>query len=226
MNTLSYKIGFWSAILLLSVFIGWTICFVGIVSTTPLFCWTNLSDYLAFEKAHSQIFQYIAKFLMFIFGPLYVLLINSFYDYASDNRKTLIRISLLFAMAFAILSSLHYFVQLSSVRLNIAQGNTDGLEHFVQANPNSIMTSIDMLGWTLFLGLSSFFVSPVFTGNKLNKTMRYAFIFNGLSCFLAGIGYVFQINVLTFLFINLGVGGALIIVSITSIKLFKQLKSE
>jgi hypothetical protein len=223
MKTLSYKIGFWASILLTVSFVVWIVCFIGIALTSPLFYWTNLTDYLNFVQKHSQVFQNTAKLFMLFLGPLYVLFINSFYDYAPDNKKALVRISLLFGTAFAILSSLHYFVQLSAVRLNTIHGQINGLEHFVQANPYSIMTSIDMLGWTLFLGLSSLFIFPIFTGDTLNKILRYAFIINGLSCMLAGIGYIFQIDVLTFLFINLGVGGAIMTIGIVSIKLFKRL---
>ncbi len=226
MNTLSYKIGFWASLLLTISLVVWIICFTGIAITSPLFYWTNLSDYLAYENAYSQVFQNIAKSFMLIFGPLYVLFIHGFYNYAADNKKDLVRISLLFGLAFAILSCINYFVQLSSVRLNIAHGQSSGLEHFIQANPNSIITSVNMLGWTLFLGLSSFFIYPVFTGDRLNRIIRYAFIVNGFSCALAGIGYVFQIDLLTFLFVNLGVGGALMTVSIASIKLFMRLRMK
>ena len=224
MNTLSNKTGYWSASLLLVSFIAWIVCFTGIAVTMPLFYWTNLQDYLAYEHSHSQVFQYIAKFFMLLFGPLYVLFINSFYDYAPENKKVLVRISLLFGLAFAILSSLHYFVQLSAVRFTIGHGPAEGLEYFVQANPNSVMTSTDMLGWTLFLGLSSLFIHTIFTGDKLHKVIRYAFLLNGISCMIAGVGYLFQIDILTFVFINLGVGGAIITVAIASLKLFKRLQ--
>ena len=225
MTTLSYKIGFWSALLLTLSFIVWIVCFIGIAFASPLFYWTNINDYLIYSQANNQILQYIAKFFMLLFGPLYVLLINSYYEYANDDKKVLVRISLLFGLAFAILSSLHYFVQLSAVRLNIKLGQLEGLVNFIQANPNSIMTSIDMLGWTLFLGLSSFFISPIFRGDRQNKIIHYTFICNGLSCILGGIGYVFQIDIMTFIFINLGVGGAILALSIASMKLFNRLKT-
>lgn len=226
MKTLSYQIGYWSALLLILSLIIWIISFTGIALTSPLFTWTNLQDYVAYTQNNPQFFQNLAKFFMLLFGPLIVLLINSYYDYASPNKKVLVRISMLFALGFAVLSSLHYFVQISAVRLSIEQGQTEGLQHFIQANPLSIMTSIDMTGWTLFLGLSSFFIFPVFTGNRLNQTIRYAFLINGISCILAGIGYTLQIDILTLVFVNLGVGGAIIVVSIASLILFKNLKKK
>jgi hypothetical protein len=161
---------------------------------------------------------------MLLFGPLYVLFINSCYDHAADDKKVLVRISVLFGIAFAILSSVHYFVQLTTVKINIEQGHFDGLEYLVQANPYSVMSSINMLGWTLFLGLSSFFIFPVFKGDRLNKIIGYAFLFNGISCFLGGVGYMFHVDLLTFIFMNLGLGGAVMTFSIASIILFNRLK--
>jgi hypothetical protein len=226
MNTISYKIGYWSALLLIVSFAAWIVCFTAIALTSPLFLWTNLQDYLNFTQSHSQVFQNIAKCFMLLFGPLFVLFINGFYEYATEQKKTYVRISLLFATAFAILSSLHYFVQLSAVRLNIAHGDTSALEQFVQANPNSFMTAADMTAWTLFLGLSAVFIVPVFNGDRLSKVIRYAFLATGLSCFLGGIGYVFQIDVMTFFFINIGTGGALMTASIASLRLFNRLRTS
>lgn len=183
-----------------------------------------MADYLKYTEQNSQILQIVAKALMLVFAPLFVVLINSYYELVPNEKKFLIRLSLLFALGFAILSSIHYFVQLSSVRLNMLEGNVNGMEWFVQANPNSIMTSINMLGWTLFLGLSSFAIFPVF--GKEQRIIRLAFIANGISCMLAGVGYVFQIDLLTFLFANLGVGGALLVVMISSARLFRRLNSK
>ncbi len=225
MNNISYKIGFWSALLLTFTFVIWIGCFIGIAITSPLFYWTNLENYVTYFQTNSQILQNIAKLFMMLFGPIYVLFINSYYDYAADDKKVLIRISVLFAMAFAVLSGIHYFIQLTTVRMDIEQGLFDGLEHFVQANPYSVVSSINMLGWSLFLGMSSFFIFPVFKGDKLNNTIRYAFLFNGISCFLGGVGYLLHLDFLTFVFMNLGLGGAVMTFSIASLFLFKRLKA-
>lgn len=106
MNTLSFKIGFYTSILLTVSFAAWIICFAGIASTTPLFRWTDLSGYLTFVKGYSQVFQNVARFFMLVFGPLYVILINCFYDHAQGNRKVLARASLLFGLGFAVEPSL------------------------------------------------------------------------------------------------------------------------
>ena len=226
MNNLSYRIGYWSAIFLLITFIVWIISFIGIALSSPLFQWTNLEEYLIYVRSTNRYFQNTAFLFMLLCGPVYLILINSFYEYASKQNKVLVRLSMLFGLAFAITSGINYFVQLSAVRHTIEKGNFDGLEYFIQANPDSIMTSTAMLGWTLFLALSSFFIVPAFRSGGLEKVLRIAFLTNGISCFLAGIGYILHIDVLTFLCINVGVGGSMITISISSVKLFYKLNTQ
>lgn len=224
MNKISIKIGYWTSVFLVVCFITWIISFIGIALTSPLFFWTNIDDFISYIQANdSRFFQNLAYLFMLLVGPAYLLLLNSFYDVVDlVNEKSLVRISLLFGLAFAITSSINYFAQLSSVRLSINKGNLEGLEYFIQANPDSILASVAMLGWTFFLGLSSLFIFTIFKGDGLRKVLKIGFLVNGISCLLAGFGYVFQIDILTFLFINIGSGGALIIISVSSAKLFKR----
>ncbi len=222
MNNLSYKIGYWSAISLTVAFVVWIISFTGIALTSPLFYWTNPADYIVHVRENGRFFQNLAYLFMLLSGPLYVLLINGYYEYAGESERVLVRIGLIFGLAFALLSSLNYFVQLTSVRLNIIHENFSGIEYFTQANPNSLMTAAVMLGWTLFLGLSSLFIFPVFKTGRPARILRFAFLFNGFSCLMAGVGYIFQVDALTFLFTNIGTGGALMVISISSIRLFRR----
>ena len=50
MSIMTYKLGFWTSILLTFVFLVWVICFVGIAITSPLFYWTNFADYLYYQE--------------------------------------------------------------------------------------------------------------------------------------------------------------------------------
>jgi hypothetical protein len=223
MNNLSCKIGYWASISLVFSFIIWLISFVGIAFTSPLFIWSNLQDYLLYVKNHNQFFQHLARLFMLMFGPLFVVFLSSFYELVPVRKQLHVRLGIYFALAFAILSSLHYFVQLSMVRMNILQKTTAGLESFIQANPYSFSSSINMLGWTLFLGISSAFMAQAFAGSKLQVVIRYAFIGIAVSCLMSGIGYLFRIDIMTFFFINIGVGGALLTLTIASSMLFKSL---
>jgi hypothetical protein len=110
MNRISYNIGMWASMLLALSFVAWLVSFTGIALTSPLFIWSNISDYLLYESTYDQVFQNVAKFFMLIFGPLYVLMIYGYYHLAPVDKRDLVRISLLFALAFATLSSINYFI--------------------------------------------------------------------------------------------------------------------
>lgn len=96
---------------------------------------------------------------------------------------------LLFGVSFVVLlNGIHYFAQLSAVRLNLLAGRSAGLEHFVRGNPYSILSAINMLGWTVFLGLASLFVAPVFSGARLEGMIRSVSLLNGLFCLGGAVG--------------------------------------
>lgn len=64
----------------------------------------------------------------------------------SPGKKLLARIGIDFGLAFAVLTGINYFVQLSAVRLSLLKGELQGLEQIVQANPISGISAINMLG--------------------------------------------------------------------------------
>ncbi len=226
MNQLSAKLGFWSALLSAVTFIVFTVCFVAIFIVNPLFTWTNLSDYVETVNSTNQFFKYVAQFMMLLFAPLFVVLLASIEEYAHSEKKILARIALYFGIIFSMLISINYFMQLSVVRQNIAKGDLVGLEHLIMVNPGAAILAINMLGWTLFFGLSSLFAGMVFSGSRLEKVIRYAFLLNGIFCLLGGIGFLFEITALVFLTINLGMGAAVLVVTIALAMLFRRLDRQ
>jgi hypothetical protein len=181
---------------------------------------------VAYFNDNNQIFQHVARLTMLLFGPLFIVMLNSIHDYAADEKKILTRISLHFGVGFAILICSNYFVQLSVVRQNLEKGHLEGLSQIVQANPASVISAINMLGWSLFLGMSSLFVGPAFSGSRLEKTIGILFLLNGIFCLLGGIGYVFELVLLLFLSINFGMGGSVTIMTILLCVLFRRLEKS
>jgi hypothetical protein len=84
----------------------------------------------------------------------------------------------------------------------------------VQANPYAAASAVNMLGWTVFLGLASLFLAPVFAGDRLARAIRWSLIANGLFCLLGGLGYVLDIVWLVFVTLNLGMGAAVMAASV------------
>lgn len=209
MNRLAYRLGLWSSGLAALALLIFTACFIVIVLRPPLFLWTDLPSFLAYRREHGQFFVLLAQSCCVALGPLYVIMLNSLLESAAAEQRVLARLALALGIVFATLTGIHYFMQISAVRWNIEQGTTQEIEHFLQARPYSMISAVNMLGWTLFLGLSSLFAAPLFTGNRLRTAIRRLFWANGVFCLLAGVGYVFDLVVLLFVTINLGMGGAL-----------------
>jgi len=220
---LSARLGFWSALLGAATFAIFTLCFVIIATSGPLFRWTNLPDYLDTVNRSSQLFKHVAQLCMLLFAPLFVVLVNSVHDYASGEQKALTRIATHLATGFAVLVGLHYFVQLGPVRFSIRSGEVEGLAPFLQANPISVILGVNMLGWTLFFGLSSLFLAPVFSAGGVERVIRISFLVNGICCLGAGLSYLLQIEFLLFLLINLGMGGAVTVMTISLAVLFGRI---
>ena len=226
MNKIILNIGLWSAIICLTSFTVWIISFTGIAIQSPLLYWTNVEDYIDYYKNNSQLFQYLAKSFMIIFSIAYMILTIVFYEFATTERKILAKIGIVFSIMFALVSSILYFLQISSVRFAIAANEYSGLEHLLQSNPKSALLSVNMLGWALFLGLSSLFMYFGLISKSVTKGLKLGLLINVISCFFGGVGYLFQIDLLTFIFMNLGIGLGFFMITISSIKFINTLKRE
>jgi hypothetical protein len=222
----SVKMGYWATLICLSTFVVWIICFIALFQLNPIFKWTNITDFITYSNTYNQSFKYLAQFAMLLFAPAFLIIINCIHDYAPADKKIFSRISIGFATIFAVCIGIHYFIQISSVRLSIAKAQLNGLEQFIQSNPTSGIAGINIVGWTLFFSLSCFFIAPVFSGNRLNRLIKYALIANGIICVLGGIGYVFDNIALIFLTLNFGMGGAVLVAMIGLLVHFRRLQKS
>ena len=220
--SLARKLGFWSAVIAALSFVIYTICFVVILSTSPLFAWTTLADYVAYAEAYGGPFQPLAQLAMLLFGLSLVVLTNSVHSWVSPDRRILTRISSSFASLFAVTIGIHYFTQLSAVRLSLLAGETEGLQLVVQANPHSFSSAINMLGWSVFLGLSSLFLAPVFSSTGLERLIRASLLLNAVFCLGGGAGYALAIEWLVFVTTTLGMGGAVLVATMALAVWFRR----
>lgn len=221
-NGLALRLGFWSASLMAVTFVVFTVAFIAIPLTGPLYVWDDLGGYLAYVRGGHTFWQDLARCAMLLFGPLVVILFAAIEELASGERRLPARIGLAFAAIFAALTGSNYFVQLSAVRVAIAQDAAAGLEQIVQANPYSAVAAINVLGWSLFFGPASLFVAPLFTGSRLQTFIRICLILNGIMCLLGGLGYVLDNKALVFVTLNFGMGGAVLGFSVGLAILFRR----
>jgi hypothetical protein len=221
-RALALRLGLWSALLVAALFVLYTVLFTAIAATAPLFRWTDLAGYVAFAQANPQGLQHTARAAMLLFGPALVVLFAALAELAPPARALPARLAVYFGVAFAVLSGACYFVQISAVRVALAQGSLAGLEQVVQANPYSAWAAANMLGFTLFLGLASLFVAPAIPGRGAARVARAAWVVNGVCCLLGGVGYVLDIPLLVFVTITLGMGAAVLVAAIALVLHFRR----
>ncbi len=222
-SPVAIRLGFWCATIAVFTFVVYTICFIAILLSSPVFTWTTVADYVAYVEAYGGPLRALAQASMLVFSLSFVVLLHSIHEVTGTERRILPRISISFGSLFAVTIGIHYFAQLSAVRINVLAGETEGLQHFVQANPYSILSAINMLGWTIFLGLASLFVAPTFSVAKPERVIRLAFLMNGLFCLAGGVGYVWEITWLIFVTTTLGMGAAVLVGAAALARWFRRL---
>ena len=216
---MSRALGSWSALGIVVAVAVFTVCFAAIPLTAPFYLWTDLDGYLAYRRAHGQVFQHAAMLAMRLCGPLVVILLSSIHDHAREERRPLARISLCCGASFAALTGGHSFVPLTAVRLGLAGGEVRGLEQVVQANP---LSAVNLLGRALFLGLASLFAAPRFAWGGRERAIRCAFPANGTCGLPGGVGDLLASVPLVFPTLDLGMGGAVLVAAIALCALFRR----
>ncbi|MDP4268075.1 MAG: hypothetical protein Q8880_11640 [Bacteroidota bacterium] len=189
MNPISIKIGFWSTLFLAIMEISYAIGLGAIFFffTTPT--WTDIYTYSDFIKTTSGKLLTLCQIAAFAAGPLFILLLCSLHDYVQPEKKILTRIGICFGVVFAVLASMSYFVQITVIPQNLNSGQLNGLEQFVEINTKSYIAAMVVLGYSLFFGLVSLFIAPIFCKGRLGKVIRYCFITCGVSSILEIIGF-------------------------------------
>jgi hypothetical protein len=112
-------------------------------------------------------------------APTFLVLMVSVHQLASPDRKIWGHSAIAFAIAYAVLVSTVYFVQLTLVAPRLAEGRTAGIEPFLFVPFDSFLYSVDILGYS-FMSVATLFAARVFTGAGLERTVRLFLMANGL----------------------------------------------
>jgi hypothetical protein len=163
MNTLVSRIGFWSAILV-TIFLAIS----GVTSSASIYLISNISG--------------------FILTSIFLIVILCIYSIAPEDKKILGHIGLSFAIIYATMISVNYFIQLTFVQFGAFNADIFSIK-----NPQSMMMTIEVLGY-FFMGLSTLFIAPIFQFGKLEKSIRWLFVFNGVLGIGGAIGYALNLD--------------------------------
>ena len=163
MNLLVGKIGFWSAILA-TIFLAIS----GITSSASIYLVSNFSG--------------------FILTSIFLIVIICIYYSAPEDKKIYGHIGLSFAIIYASMISMNYFIQLTFVQFGAF--DTDILSI---TDPHSMMMTIEVFGY-FFMGLSTLFIAPLYRSGRLEQSIRWLFVFNGISGIVGAIGFALNLD--------------------------------
>jgi len=177
MNKMVSRIGFWSAILTTVWTIWFILAFGHYMSSLPS-KWPGIEAFAASFEPVPYIAWVIPCLLLALTFPV---MISSIHYYASDDKKLWSLLGLvLFAVMYGAILATNYWLLMTVVRESLLSGYTEGLEWFVISSPHSITNTIEGIGYG-FMGLAVIFVSQIFSGDKLERWLRWLFIVNGVA---------------------------------------------
>jgi hypothetical protein len=228
MRPLAVKLGYWSAIacfFLVVVYLAAAVTGVAVASSFPPFVWTDLPGFLASTNRAVLVCFTFDQVVMFLLSPVYLVLLCSFHDCAAPGKKPLTRIALHLWTGPLVLTCTLYFLHFHSLRMIFSKGVTTGLEQLVQWNADSAVNVIGTLGWTFFAGLAFVFLALTFSGSRLERRLRLAFLLEGIGCLIGLVGALTQNMALVGIyFMSVIVGG--IASSLMAAVLFRRLAAQ
>lgn len=225
-KSLTARMGLWSSMTGLFCFVVYVFAFVGIAVSNPAFTWTDIDGFVLYSTAYSQFFKSLAMVFMLVYGVSYVIQIVCLGEYARPERRVWARLAALFALGFMALTGINYFIQVTAVRLQIISGQYDGLMQFVMFYPISAVAAVNMLGWTVFSGLASLFISFSLGTGRREKACRWSFFANGMVMLAGCVGYAADLFAVTFFCMYLGLGGTVFAMTVSQGVLYRKRLKE
>jgi len=188
-------------------FVAYTLAYVVLLVRFRLPAWTTAA---AFREGKGQPWFRLLTFCQacaFVTPLFFVAWVAALDASAAPRYETLTHLALSAAVAFAVLSSVYYFVQFA---LAGADATVPGGAALTQLNPASVFAAVNVLGWTLFFAVASLCLAPLFlSGGAGTVVLAGLLLLNGVVCLLGMAGYLAHVRALSVVFFN-GMGLAVL----------------
>ena len=142
------------------------------------------------------IVQLVGGIVTFITVPVMVILFSAIRFINEDDNKILGSLGVNFILLFAAAVSINRFVQLTVIQQSLPDVPAD-LVRFLPYSSGSVMFALEVLGWGFFSSLAALFVAPLFSGSRLNKTIRLFFILYAILSLLSAFSFATNIFIPT-----------------------------
>lgn len=166
------RVGFWSATCLT------VLCVLELVMQGWMFA-TMANGAIETNPAY-----YFAQTAAFFTAPLFVALMACLFFVAMQDVKIFALIAFAFAIGYAVLGGINYYVQMTAVRSAVLNQQFENIAPFLTTNM-SVMFAFDILGY-FFLTLALLAAIPLFIRAGLERWLRWVLAIN----FVIGIAAV------------------------------------
>jgi hypothetical protein len=211
------QLGYWMAALTAIVAAVFAVTAVATPARSGPFCGSA-----CISAPYVKVVQFIpGDYLWLIPGillaPIFVGLMACIHSYSAERYKTFSRIALSFAVIYAVVIIVDYFVQFTVVVPSLQSGETQDLSLFTQYNPHGFFIALEVLAY-LTMAASFLAAAPVFVRGGVERAIRWLFTLGfGLAAtafvglWLLGHDLVaVEVTVLMIAWVVLVVGGALL----------------
>lgn len=114
-----------------------------------------------------------------LLGSSFLVLMVSLHAATPEPRRVWSHAGAAFATAYAVLTGMIYFVQLTVVGPRLARGDIEGMEMFVFVPFDSFLYAVDILGYT-FMSVATLFGAFALAGGGAERVARRFMVANGL----------------------------------------------
>lgn len=212
------RLGLWCAVLTVVI----TAVFSVIAIATPARSGPFCATWGCVAYPYTDVAQYIPGDYFWLvpgilLAPTFVVLFACIHSCAPEEKKLFSPIALSFAVVYAVIIMMDYFVQFTIVIPSLQSGETAGLSLFTQYNPHGFFIAGEALGY-LMMSVAFLLAAPLFVKGRAENAVRWVCTLNFV---LAGISFLglwvlkndlvaFEVTVLMINWIVLIVSGALL----------------
>lgn len=176
MSGLTRRLGFWSSV------------YVAVLGAIYLLLLVVAFSTEGFAFPPGPIVQSAGGIITLLTVPGLVVLFTAIRHSADEERSILGSLAVSFITVFAATVGINRFVQLTVIQQG-APGASD-LARFLPYSTDSVMFALEMLGWGLFSSLAALAAAGLFSGSRLNLSIRWLFIAYAMFSSLGAIGYL------------------------------------
>jgi hypothetical protein len=143
------RLGFWTAILTVVVVAVFAAVAVATPARSGPYCANACVAYPYVDVARFVPGDYLWLLPGILLAPIFLVLMACIHASAAEAKKVYSRIGLAFALVYAVVILVDYFVQLTVVAPSLQAGETERLSLFTQYNPRGLFIALESLGYSM-----------------------------------------------------------------------------